>query len=153
MHRLLTTLLQMVTPVHQTLVKNTMTHPEHMSNLVTHHPHRTKLYQIIVRLVLLQLEKTLIVTSKRKDPSSISNASQAKHEVPLFTRVQVSHTDSNHAKAICRQFILQHYQNIFGIKLRFFSIGVDTSRHPLQLLKLFSNFYFHWVKEALTIIL
>lgn len=91
----------MVAAIHQTLIEDAVPHPKHMGYFVAHHPHRPEFYQIIVDLILLQLEKTLIVPRKRKDPSPLSNTRQTKDKVPFLSRIEVSHTDSYHAECIC----------------------------------------------------
>ena len=126
MHWFFLTFFKMITTIHQTFVVYTVTNTKHMRDLVTHHRHRTIFYSIVVHLVFLHLKESIVITSKRKNTSSLTNTRQTKHKVPLLTRIQISHTHTNHTKSIRRQLRLQMCQNITSIQLRFLGVLVDS---------------------------
>lgn len=91
----------MVASVHQTFVKDTMPYSKHMCDFMTHDSHRSKFDQRVIYLIFFHLEKPLIISGKREDPSSIPDARQSKHKIPFFSGVEVSHWNPDHAETIC----------------------------------------------------
>lgn len=82
-----------------------MPNPEHVCYLVSHYSHRSVLYKVVVDLVSLLLEKSLVVSSKGKDTSPLSNTCESKHKIPFFSGVEVCHADTDKAERIRRQFL------------------------------------------------
>jgi hypothetical protein len=64
LHWFVTAFLQMITAIHQTFIKYTMSQPKHMCYFMSHHSHRSILYQIVINLVFSQLKKSLVIPSK-----------------------------------------------------------------------------------------
>jgi hypothetical protein len=79
---------------------DTVPDAKHVRYFVSHDCHRAEFDEVIVYLVLLQLEEALVVPREGENPSSFLYAGQPEHEVPLFTRVKVSHAHPNHAKRV-----------------------------------------------------
>ena len=101
-HGFFTGLLVMVAAVHEAVVEDAMSDSEHMGDLVGHHTQRAVFYFVVVDLVFLHLEETGVVAGEGEDSSSITDAGNAKYEIPLLAGVEVSHADSHHAEGITR---------------------------------------------------
>ena len=124
-----------------------------MCDFVSHDSHRAVLDQVVVSFIFFQLEKPLVIPREREHSSPFPDTSDAKDKIPLFLRVQISHTDPYHAKSVSRQLTFEHRQDVPCIELRFLSVLVYAGLDALHVSELFSYLYLHGMEETLTIVL
>ena len=104
MHGFFAGLFVMVAAVHEAVVEYAVSDSEHVGYFMGHHSQRAVFYFIVVDLVFLHLEETGVIAGEGEDSCAITDAGNAKDEIPLLSGVEVGHADSHHAEGIARQF-------------------------------------------------
>jgi hypothetical protein len=67
-------LFEVIASIHQAFVEDAVTNSKHMGDLMPHDAHGPEFDQVVVRFIFFHLEEALIVSRKRKDSGSVSDA-------------------------------------------------------------------------------